>query len=66
LKQLAREYGTIADGDNIADKHLPEPGRQCGRVVAHLVGVRENNVLRLLIMDELLQRDGKAIGGILG
>ena len=45
----------VADGDHVADEHLAEARGQRRREVAHLVGVGEDDVRGLLLLDELLR-----------
>ena len=56
--------GPSADAGDVADEHLAEAGGERRRVVAHLIGVREDDVVRLLGFDELLESGGEAVGGV--
>src|ERR1700736_1471577 len=65
LQQLAREDGAIADADDIADEDLAEPSGKSGCVVAHLVGVRKDQLRWVFLFEELLQSERVAVGGVL-
>ena len=53
-----------ADLDHVADQHLAEARRQLRSVVANLVGVREDDIIRLSRPDQLLERVRKAVGRV--
>ena len=55
LHELAGEDGSVADGDYVADEHLAQARGESRRKVAHLVGVRKDDVCGTLGLDELLQ-----------
>ena len=55
LHQLARKDRAFGDGSDVTDKHLVKTGCKRGSVVADLVGVGKNHVVRVFELDELLQ-----------
>ena len=59
LKELAYEdegVAILAQADEICEEHLAEAGGEARREVAHLVGVRENDIAGLEFLDELFER----------
>src|SRR6185437_16764077 len=69
LKQLPHVHHLVALGFNayyIAHKRLAEAGGELRRVVANLVGMRENDDLRLLRPDQLLQSSSISVRRVLG
>ena len=52
---LAGEDRAFGDGGDVADEHLAEAGGERGSVVANLVGVGKNYIVRAFELDQLLQ-----------
>jgi hypothetical protein len=67
LKHLADEdelAAFILVGDAVADHSLPQHRGEFRREVADLIGVREENEIRLRGLDDLLERDAVAVGRV--
>ena len=52
------------DAGDVADEDLVEAGGEARGEVAHLIGVREDDVGRLDVLDELGAGGGVAVGGV--
>src|SRR5579859_6258034 len=69
LEHLAGKQKTVAVffvANAIWDQAAPQRGRQLGGKVAHLISVRHEDQMRLLVSDELLERGRKAVGRVIG
>ena len=65
LHELAGEDGAVADCRDVADEDLAEARGESGGVVANLVGVREDEIVRRLGSDELLESGRESVGSVL-
>ncbi len=66
LHELAGENGAVGKGYYVTDEHLAEAGGQSGRIVAHLIGVREDCVRWTFGLDQLLKSQRVSISRVLG
>ena len=64
LHELTGENRAVADGHYVADEHLAQARGQRGREVAHLVGMREQDVSGRLRLDELFEGGRVAVGRV--
>ena len=67
LEELADEDGlspSLRMADDVADEDLSEARGETRREVADLVGVREDDECRVELLDELLEADDVAVGGV--
>ena len=65
MHQRADEHGAIADRRDVANEDTAEACSESGCVVANLVGVREDEVIRRLGADELFESGSKSVGSVL-
>ena len=64
LKQLAEEGGAGVDAGDVADERLSETRGEAGDVVTRLVCVREDDVRRLELPNQLLKGQRIAVRGV--
>src|SRR5271166_4308117 len=63
LKKLPNENrpAFVPDRDDIADQHLLKSCGELGCEIAYLIGVREEDVIRLNLADQLFKRRRKSV-----
>ena len=64
LHELTSESWTFVDGDYVADKYLSEPCGQTRDIIARLVGVREDDIRRFELSNQLLEGEHVAVCGV--
>jgi hypothetical protein len=65
LKKLASEDWPFAEAHNVANEYFSHACGQRRSVVSHLVGVREDRVIRLFSPEKLLQSEGLTVSRVL-